>query len=220
MKKLNIKIFDTIIPIGFNCGTGMVLNNLNLRKMAFPLDWVISNPMFVYTYFTTSFKDYFLKNKNDKKNYLGQEFNYFLKSDNHNTHNTEADKEPNNNNNNTIFENNKIKFERRINRLLNILKSNNKTLFVHMKEYKIKGQDILNKNMINNESLYDDYLNKLDEFINKKYPLLCHNLLIIDFGKEESIIIKNRIITLTLVCNKMDSERTIISDNLKKFLNI
>tara|TARA_B100000035_G_C20948562_1_gene530893 strand:- start:100 stop:762 length:663 start_codon:yes stop_codon:yes gene_type:complete len=213
--KININKFDTIIPIGYNCGSGMVLNNLKLRKCAYPLDWVVSNPEYVYTYFLTDFKDYYLTNENDTTNYIGQYFNYFLTSDNHNTHKTSADDEIIENTK-SIFENNKIKFKRRIERLLNHLKTNNKTLFFHMKEYKInKNNDI---DLLENEKIYDEYLLKLSNFIEEVYSPLKHVLLVIDFGTTEEIIVQDRIITITLKNIVLDYKRFNISDQLKKFL--
>ena len=218
-EKIKIADYKKIIQIGYNCGTGMVLINLNLRKEAYPLDWVISNPFFVYEYIKTDFKDYFLKNKNDDTNYLGQKFIWFKKTDNHNTHNDKADIETNidvGKNSIDIFKNNCEKFNRRIKRFLSVLNSNNKILFVYMKEYKINRS---NNEHLNKEKEHDDYLKKIDLLLKEKN--VDFSLLIIDFSNKESIKKEENIITITLkMSNLQDSERKCISNKLYKYLEI
>lgn len=220
-EQLKVKIADykKIIPIGYNCATAMVLINLNLRKEAYPLDWVISNPFFVYQYIKTDFKDYFLKTKNDNTNYLGQKFDWFKTTDNHNTQNHKADIESDFNavkKSNDIFENNCYKFNRRIKRFLSILNSNNKILFVYMKEYKINS---VNKENLNKEKEHDDYLKKINLLLKEKN--VYFSLLIIDFSNKESIKEEGNVITITLELSKLqDYKRTCISNKLSKYLEI
>jgi len=216
--KIKIDDYKKIIPIGYNCGTGMVLINLNLRKEAYPLDWVISNPAFVYKYIKTDFKDYFLK-KNNNTNYLGQKFDWFKTTDNHNTHNNKADIESDINletNSIDIFKNNCMKFNRRIKRFLSALNSNNKILFVYMKEYKITGES---REHLNKEKEHDDYLKKIDLLLKEKN--VDFSLLIIDFSNKESIKKNGNVITITLRISKLeDCKRKCISNKLYKYLEI
>lgn len=217
--KIKISDYKKIIPIGYNCATGMVLINLNLRKEAYPLDWVVSNPFFVYEYIRTDFKDYFLKNKNDETNYLGQKFIWFKKTDNHNTHNNEADIETDidvGKNTINIFKNNCEKFNRRIKRFLSALNGDNKILFVYMKEYKIYR---CNNEHLNKEKEHDNYLKKIDLLLKEKN--VNFTLLIIDFSNKESIKKEDNIITITLnMSNLQDNGRKCISNKLHKYLEI
>ena len=54
-----LKKYNNYIPIGYNCFTSMLLVNLGIRKNAYPLDWVISNPTMILQYFKTNFDNYF-----------------------------------------------------------------------------------------------------------------------------------------------------------------
>jgi len=57
--------WDAIIPIGDACRTTIILKQANLRKKAFPLDWVVSFADTTYLDITTNFS--YLLNKDKSK---------------------------------------------------------------------------------------------------------------------------------------------------------
>ena len=71
--KLKLKKYKEYVPIGYNCFTGILLVNLGLRKNAYPLDWVICNPVQVLQYFKTNFENYYLPSADSNTNYMNQE---------------------------------------------------------------------------------------------------------------------------------------------------
>ena len=50
-----------IISLGHNCMVASMLNKFNLRKEAYPFDWIVSSYDGLYRSFDSDFKDYFLK---------------------------------------------------------------------------------------------------------------------------------------------------------------
>lgn len=55
---MNLNNYDYIIPIGSNCRIGMALRDLNLRRLAFPLDWTLTSSKSVYESFSNNFENF------------------------------------------------------------------------------------------------------------------------------------------------------------------
>jgi hypothetical protein len=102
MNKLNNLTWDAIVPLGDACASTIILKSANLRKFAFPFDWVVSFPK------TTLFD-------------LQNNFEYLLGKDKKQySHYQKFEKE----------EINKI-FQNRINRFNNLLNSNLNLIFFY-----------------------------------------------------------------------------------------
>jgi hypothetical protein len=182
-----LKKYDNYIPIGYNCFTSMLLVNLGLRKSAYPLDWVISNPIFVLQYFKTKFENYFLPSPSSETNYMNQRFDWF-KTNRYS--NKESDIQYNEKemlNNVSLYEENKLLFDRRINRLLELLETtkDESVLFVYTGEYRVSSvkNESFHKNMVENEDMHLKKLFELNEYIKITYPLLKFDILIIYVNK-------------------------------------
>jgi len=218
-----LKKYDNYIPIGYNCFTSMLLVNLGLRKSAYPLDWVISNPTFVLQYFKTKFENYYLPSPSSNRNYMNQEFEWF-KTNRYSNKDSDLQFKDKNENLDTIsvYEENKLLFDRRINRLLELLESkkDESVLFVYTGEYKVNSRknESFEKNMAENEEIHSKSLFELNDYIKTTYPLLNFDILIIyvnKYNKHELIFKKENIIQVNV-----DIEENVDEINRKKLTEI
>ena len=59
LNNLSLKKFDYIIPIGDSCAvTAIIKDDLKLRKLSFPFDWVRTTPNILYDILLEDFKDF------------------------------------------------------------------------------------------------------------------------------------------------------------------
>lgn len=217
-----MKKYENYISIGSNCFTSMLLNKLNLRKEGYPLDWVISTPDWVLKYFKSNFKNYYLPDKKSNTNYLGQEFVWFQnhkfsKANEHYKENNTDDGKL------SIYEDNKLKFDRRIERILKLLESNESILFVYTTEYRITDSfpSKMSKILKENEEENEKKLIELKEYFTDKYPEKKIDILVIYLNKiSESKIEKKNNIYLAYEkikrCND-NKQRHILYKELEKF---
>ena len=182
-----LKKYKEYVPIGYNCFTGILLVNLGLRKNAYPLDWVICNPVQVLQYFKTNFENYYLPSADSNTNYMNQEFPWF-KNNRYSTHYKDVNYNYNISNNMSIYEENKLLFEKRINRLLELLKNNGPILFVYTCEYRVNSTrtDNYSKYMTINEDYHYNIIVELNKHIKSNFPLLDFDILIIYINKYDN----------------------------------
>ena len=153
--------YDNYISIGYNCFTSMLLNNLKLRKEAYPLDWVVSTPEWVLKYFKTNFKNYYLPNEIAQNNYLGQEFywerHHKMAEANHfHCENNTSD------NSLSIYQDNRNKYKRRIERINKLLNTKESILFIYQAEYSINsvgGEKFELDLKMNEDKYHNDLIN-------------------------------------------------------------
>ena len=154
-------IFDNFISIGGDCGVGTALRNLRYKDASYPFDWSITNFQFILKCFKTDFKNMFDDLNNIKKDVNGKltnkegtirfyhdyEYNELTESKRRETKN---------------------KYKRRVNRLLSLMRSNKKILFIR--------------------KCNDDSVKKLDnlsKIIKSKYPTLSFNILLFNTLNEK-----------------------------------
>jgi hypothetical protein len=186
--------YDNYISIGYNCFTAMLLNNLKLRKSAYPLDWVNSKPKWVLKYFETNFENYYLPNKKTTTNYLGQEFYW----ERHHKMAEANDFHCENNISNdslSIYQDNRNKYERRITRINNLLNTKESILFIYSTEYTINclKNNNFEKELNENEDKYHNDLIELKKFLSNKYPNKKIDILTIYFNSKNKYPISGKI---------------------------
>jgi hypothetical protein len=176
---MNFNKYDYIIPIGSNCRIGEALNTLNYRKVSLPIDWTLTTTKSVYDGFKDEFKDYFnnLYCVIDVYNLPKSQFKcLFNKKYRINiTHENEVNESEIN------------KYNRRIKRLLEILNSDKKVLFIR-NLLDCNVIDGVHKVYLNNELKINPkcndlfWLYKLKDLLKEKYSKLEHDLLIIHYN--------------------------------------
>jgi len=171
--------YDEIISLGSSCCPGLSLRNLKLKKETYPFDWVRNNSKIIYDVLLNgkdrylSFDneiisdDFYVKDlhshtnpgfENSHINYYGQHFTHYI-----------------NINMNEL----KDKFNTYLDRLINLLNSNKKVLFIHSHEeyiYHYKSRD-------NKMELFR-YLCKINDLLEEKYPSLIFEIINIDINNK------------------------------------
>jgi hypothetical protein len=219
-----LKKYNNYIPIGYNCFTSMLLVNLGIRKNAYPLDWVISNPTMILQYFKTNFDNYFLPSPTSDRNYMNQQFDWF-RTNRYSNKNTDSNyNEEITNPAISVHEENKLLFDKRINRLLKLLQTTDKNepvLFIYTGEYRVNclRDESFNKKMVLDE---DEDLNKLIElknYIKSNYPNLEFDILIIYINKMNKEFITHKeniiIINVNIPINNDEINRKNITDKVR-----
>jgi len=168
--------YDELISLGTQCNPGTSLRALNLKKETYPFDWVRSNSKIIYdvllngkdkylTFDQESSNDYYTKDLDsiDFKttpsthiNHYGQYFTHYRGMD-------------------TVAL--KATFDKYLNRFFELLNSNKKVLFIHTHEeyiYHKKSRDA-------KVELYD-YLCKINDLLEEKYPTLKFDIINIDIN--------------------------------------
>ena len=141
-----------IIPIGFDCGTASELRDNGIRNASYPFDWNVT---------FGGISDIF---NNDFQNFLNIENNYNYIYNIFFMHDT--------------FPNDNEKYERRIERLRDILASDKEILFIRKSHSYHNHKEILGR--IQDDSINDiNDIIKFDNFIKNKYPLLKYKILFI-----------------------------------------
>lgn len=159
--------YEYIIPIGDNCMISQVLNSLKLRKCSFPFDWTArysplnDTTIFINSYLTSILFD--IPVKDIVKLYIGDALDHPKKlnilNDIKFPHDTE-DK-------NIVFE----KYERRFNRLKDIIKKKN--LFIFMTRVKFIEEKqlimIIDRLLLHNRNSKIIFISGTDHPYIKKY---------------------------------------------------
>jgi hypothetical protein len=145
-----------IIPIGVDCGMAMFCKKYNLRNLSFPFDWVVS-----YNGVSNCIDDnftYFIPQINEKLNNYDMFF----------THDFAID----------TFSEDKIKYTRRYNRFINILKTSKENIIFCRKGHAGHLHNEHNGKYCNITSDISDAEN-LDAVISNKYPELNYKIIVI-----------------------------------------
>ncbi len=212
--------YNNYISIGYNCFTSMLLNNLKLRKEAYPLDWVVCTPEWVLKYFKTNFKNYYLPNEIAQNNYLGQEFywerHHKMAEANHfHCENNTSD------NSLSIYQDNRNKYERRIERINKLLNTKESILFIYQAEYSINsssGEKIELDLKMNEDKYHNDLIN-LKTFFKSKYPEQKIDILVIYYNsnKYETQMKNDNIFIFNIDIPKTNDDK-INRENVEKLL--
>lgn len=167
--------YDEIVSLGSNCCPGLSLRILNKKKETYPFDWVRSNSKIIYDVLNdsgdkyTTFNqnnissEYYVKNihlythpkfVNSHINFYGQHFTHYTNITTHELI---------------------IKFKRFLQRFFELLNSNKHVLFLHSNE-----EFIYHKKSRDNKAELYEYLCKINDIIEVKYPNLTFDIVNID----------------------------------------
>jgi hypothetical protein len=168
--------YDEIISLGSQCNPGLSLRKLNLKKETYPFDWVRSNSKIIYDILVNGCEnyldfgeettgEYFVKDIEciDFKDFpishinrYGQYFTHYEIIEKHELY---------------------LKFKKYFNRFFELLSSNKTVLFIHCHE-----EYIYNKKSRDNSELFYDYLCKINDVLEQKYPNLNFEIINIDIN--------------------------------------
>ena len=155
-----------IISLGATCSVAWQLKEHKLRDFSLPFDWVrINNLSHVNTLLETNFEDFFnsfeLVSKSDKFLVNGDNISYIYKNKFCKFYH-DFKEEINEN----TFNEFKIKYSRRINRLYDIINNNNELLFIR------EEVGIINKNKIDE---FNNIIKKLNPNLKWKLVIITSN---------------------------------------------
>lgn len=196
-------MYDYIIPIGFNCNTVMTLKNLNLRKEAFPFDWAITSPNLIIHALQDRCKDLWniecLRFVNETE-HKGIHARMYVKSPTptHIIYNFKYGIVFHHDNNAIVGMEEAVhlakeKYDRRVNRLFQVLESSSRVLFVFCGQ--INKSNVIN-NMFTMEedqvkrfyaSEYEMYLNDFVGYIQSEYLSLEFHVLACNVSFEQKL---------------------------------
>lgn len=171
--------YDEVISIGSNCGPGLSLRNLKLKKETYPFDWVRSNSKIIYDVLVNGknkylmfgnnniSNDHYLKNLHSftNKNFNNSHINYYGQHFTHYTNITTTEL--------------KIKFDNYLDRFFNLLSSDKNVLFIHSNE-----EYIYHKKSRDDKIILYEYLCKINDIIIEKYPDLKFEIINIDINNK------------------------------------
>jgi len=176
--------YDEIISLGSSCCPGLSLRKLEKKGETYPFDWIRTNSKIIYDVLISGRGKYIAFNQ-DVSN------EYYIKDIHSYTH-------PNFNSSHinhygqyfthyTDITTDKLtqKFENYFDRFFRLLSSNKKVLFIHSNE-----EYIYHKNSRGNKAELYDYLCKINDFLEEKYPRLTFKIVNIDI-KNNSKSYKN-----------------------------
>ena len=175
------------ISFGLSCPPALSLRELNIRKQAYPFDWIVSSPKIIYDILINGKDKYldFSKQSNEYNdikemficcdnnllklpsywksshvNYYNQHFSHYLDLTTNEL---------------------KEKMNRYLDRFLKILTSKKKIIFIYTAE-----QAIFHKNTRDNLNIYYKYLCKISDYLTKEYPALDFKILNIQVNNTRS----------------------------------
>lgn len=177
---MNLNEYDTIIPIGSNCRSGMALRDLGLRKKAFPLDWTLTTSRSIYECFLNNFENFLdyetcreqnLKHIVDFKHIINHKYNVNI------THEPKLNQD--------AIE----KYKRKVNNLYDSIESSNKVLLIrNMLDCGMSDvihKDIALKEKANGFDHFDlQWIYKTKDLIKNNYENLQVDLLVIYFDEK------------------------------------
>jgi len=175
--------YENIISLGNSCCAGLTLRKLDLKKEGYPFDWVRSNPKIIFDFLKNGpnrflsigipsenisndyeikdmFEHFYNKITYNNVNFYGQHFTHWLKTSE-----------------NKLIE----KFERVVNRFFNKLETSNSILFFHTTE-----NYLFHKLSRDNKDSYYEYLIKISEFIEQRYPNLKFKIINIEIDNHRN----------------------------------
>ena len=155
--------YKYVIPLGYNCTPTNSIRDGKLRNASFPFDWNYTSMEKIVECFTNEFKTFFLKENLKRASWYSGKPAYETSTGSHlieekakiiYVHDGSYKELINNEN---IYLKHKEKYSRRINRLLDIMNSGDKVLFVRYE---------------NSENDYQQLINiiELKDIIKSKYP--------------------------------------------------
>ena len=150
--------YDTYVPIGNKCISATALEKLGLRKESFPLDWIMIGMPTVLHLFTNHFNEFYPLN-NAEGDYINHDFKEYLGFE-HFADKTHAE--------------NHITFQRRVQKLYDILESNKSVLFVYTTESFLYHKWLRDQEPEHYQALLD-----LDHFLSSNYSQLKYRILAI-----------------------------------------
>jgi hypothetical protein len=145
-----------IIPIGVDCGLAEFIKTHRLRSFSFPFDWVVSYNG-VSNVFKNNFKD-FIPNYSKKINQYDIYFAHDFTDE--------------------TFEVDKIKYNRRIQRLQQILETSNEPIIFFRKGHAPHHHHEHNGKFTSIKSDLID-AEELDHHLSEKYPLLNYKIIVV-----------------------------------------
>jgi hypothetical protein len=171
-----MKKYDEFVSLGSSCCPALSMRELNIKTQTYPFDWVRSNNKIIY--------DILL---NGKKNFLrfdSIDESFFMNEMYSSLHETE--KRGHNNSINTYgqhfthYRNLSVqqiqdKFNRYIDRFFSLFKSGKKVLFIQSHE-----DYIVHEKSRNRQNEFYQYLIKINDIINEKYPNFNFDILNIE----------------------------------------
>tara|TARA_B110000211_G_scaffold18833_1_gene19593 strand:- start:99 stop:677 length:579 start_codon:yes stop_codon:yes gene_type:complete len=146
-----------IIPIGVDCGMAEFVRKYNLRNISFPFDWTVSYNG-VSKCIDDGFK-FFTEPLNNRINKYGVSFPHDFE------------------NNNLLYQD-REKYIRRCNRLINILETSNEEIIFCRKGHAYHHHNEHNGKYSNINNDIDD-VEKLDLILQNKYPQLKYKIIVI-----------------------------------------
>jgi hypothetical protein len=177
---MNLNDYEHIIPIGSNCRIGMALRDLNLRKLAFPLDWTLTSSKSVYESFKNNFENFM-----DQESCIEQNLKHLIdfqhvlnvRYDVNITHEPQISPEA------------ILKYRRKVDNLHSALSTSKRILLIRnmldegMSD--VLHMDIALKERLQGRTHYDlEWIYKTKDLINERYLNLKVDLLVIYFNKD------------------------------------
>jgi hypothetical protein len=171
-----IKTYQEIVSIGSSCCPGLSLRKLNYKGETYPFDWIRSNSKIIYDVIINGSEKYTTFNSKISNDYIVKDIHSYTHPEFDNryinyygqyfTHYTEI--------NNTDLV---TKFKRYMERFFELLNSNKKVLFIHSNE-----EYIYHKKSRDNKTELYEYLCKINDILERKYPNLNFQILNIDIN--------------------------------------
>jgi len=170
--------YDEYISIGDRCTTAASLSKLNVKKHAYPFDWIITNPVLILNFIKNKFKDFYSIENMD--GYINQKTNIsFIHFSSH-----------------THIENYET-FNILIKWLYEIFESTQTILFIYTTESQLFSQESRN-----NEQQYYQGLKDLINYFKEKYVNFKFHILAI----HTNVMHENNIKELTNLTIECDTE--------------
>lgn len=172
--------YHEIISLGSSCCPGLSLKILNLKKETYPFDWVRTNSKIIYDILVNGKNRYLSFNNNNtsstefyvkdlhsyiQKNFTNSHINYYGQ---HFTHYTDIST-------NEL----KKKFDKYLDRFFTLLNSNKNVLFIHSNE-----EYIYHKKSRDDKLYLYEYLCKINDLLEEKYPNLNFEIINIDINNQ------------------------------------
>ena len=160
-----------LISLGSQCGPGLSLTKIKLKKETLPFDWVRSNSKIIYDVLEHGPEKYWNFSNNSKEYYVYnidcKEFQNVKHINNYGQHFVHFD--------NLKRKELQCKIHRQFSRFYEILCSKEHVVFIHSHE-----EYIYNKCSRDNRHNFYEYLCKINEFLKHEYPSLNFTILNID----------------------------------------
>jgi hypothetical protein len=173
-----MKKYSQYISLGSSCCPGLTMRNLGIKSQTYPFDWVRVNNKIIYDILLNGKQKFLSFDSIDESFYMNEMYQSLFKN---NTHGCLI------NNYGQYFTHYKNKslnelkttFSRYIDRFFDLLKSNQKVLFIQSHE-----DYILHKKSRDRRIEFYEYLIKINDLINNKYPDFNFDIINIDIDNQ------------------------------------